>query len=136
MAEQETKAAVSEKVAEIIEKVKVLTVLELVELIKSLEDEFGVSAAAPIMAIGAMPGAAAAAEPKEEKTTFDVILKAAGDKKVQVIKVVRQHTTLNLIDAKQFVESAPKTLKEGISKEEAEKIKADLEKEGATVEIK
>jgi len=136
MAEQETKAAVSGKVAEIIEKVKVLTVLELVELIKSLESEFGVSAAAPVMAVGAMPGAAPAAEPKEEKTTFDVILKAAGDKKVQVIKVVRQHTTLNLIDAKQFVESAPKTLKEGVSKEEAEKIKADLEKEGATVEIK
>lgn len=122
---------------EFIEKIKGMTVLELHELVKALEEEFGVSAAAPVAAVAA-PGAAPAAEAPaaEEKTSFDVVLSAAGDKKIQVIKVVRAATGLGLKEAKALVDEAPKPVKEGISKEEAEKLKAELEEAGATVEIK
>lgn len=124
------------KVQEIIEAVKGLTVLELAELVKALEEEFGVSAAAPV-AMAVAPGAAAPAEaPAEEQTEFDVILKAAGDKKINVIKVVREITALGLKEAKELVDNAPKPVKEKVSKEEAESIKAKLEEAGASVEIK
>lgn len=124
------------KVQEIIEAVKGMTVLELSELVKALEEEFGVSAAAPV-AMAVAPGAAAPAEaPAEEQTEFDVILKSAGDKKINVIKVVREITALGLKEAKALVDEAPKPVKEKVSKEEAESIKAKLEEAGATVEIK
>jgi large subunit ribosomal protein L7/L12 len=125
------------KVAEIVEAVKGMTVLELAELVKALEEEFGVSAAAPV-AVAVAPGAAAApAEAAvEEQTEFDVILKAPGDKKINVIKVVREITGLGLKEAKDLVDGAPKPVKEKVSKEEAESIKAKLEEAGAVVEIK
>lgn len=122
----------SEKITAMIEEVKTLTVLELAELVHALEEEFGVSAAAA--AVAAPAAGAAAAE--EEKTEFDVVLKAAGANKIAVIKVVRALTGLGLKEAKDFVESAPKTIKEGASKEECEKIKEKLAEVGATVEIK
>ncbi|MDF1610993.1 MAG: 50S ribosomal protein L7/L12 [Stygiobacter sp.] len=124
----------SEKVQEIVEKIKALTLVEAAELKKALEDEFGVTAAAPMM-MAAAPGAAAAA-PVEEKTEFDVILQSAGATKINVIKVVRAHTGLGLKEAKDLVDGAPKPVKEGISKDEAEKIKKELEEAGATVTIK
>lgn len=124
----------SEKITKLIEDVKALSVLELSELVKALEEEFGVSAAAPVMvAGGAAPAAGAAAE---EKTEFDVILASAGAEKIKVIKVVRELTGLGLKEAKEVVDGAPKTLKEGASKDEAEQIKAKLAEVGATVEIK
>ena len=123
------------KVQEIIELVKGLTVLELAELVKALEEEFGVSAAAPVAAAAA-PAGAAAAEPVEEQTEFDVILTAIGEKKVNVIKVVRELTTLGLKEAKDLVDSAPAPIKEKISKQEAEEIKAKLEEAGGTAQIK
>ncbi|MGE5682745.1 MAG: 50S ribosomal protein L7/L12 [Bacillota bacterium] len=125
----------SEKIAEIVEKIKGLSLLEASELKKALENEFGVTAAAPVM-MGAAPAAAAAAAPAEEKTEFDVILQGAGDKKINVIKVVRAHTGLGLKEAKDLVDGAPKTVKEAVSKEEAEKLKKEFEEAGATVEIK
>ncbi len=125
----------SENIAEIVEKIKALTLVEASELKKALEDEFGVTAAAPMMMAGPAAGAAAAA-PVEEKTEFDVILKVAGEKKINVIKVVRAHTGLGLKEAKDLVDGAPKPVKEGVSKDEAEKIKKELEESGATVEIK
>ena len=124
----------SEKVTQLIEDVKSLTVLELSELVKALEEEFGVSAAAPV-AVAAAPVAGAAAA-VEEKTEFDVVLKSAGAEKIKVIKVVREITGLGLKEAKELVEGAPKALKEGVSKAEAEEIKAKLEEAGATIEIK
>ncbi len=123
----------NEKSTQILELVKGLTILELADLVKALEEEFGVSAA-PV-AVAAAPGAAAAA-PAEEKTEFDVVLKAAGASKLNVIKVVRELTGLGLKDAKDLVEGAPKTIKEGVSKEEADKIAADLKAAGAEVEVK
>jgi large subunit ribosomal protein L7/L12 len=123
----------SEKIAEIVEKIKVLTLVEAAELKKALEEEFGVTAAAPMMMAGP---AAAAAAPVEEKTEFDVILKAAGEKKINVIKVVRAHTGLGLKEAKDLVDGAPKAVKEAISKDEAEKIRKELEEAGAAVEVK
>jgi len=121
---------------EILEAIKNMTVLELSELVKQIEETFGVTAAAPV-AVAAAPGAgAAAAAPEEEKTSFDVILQSAGDKKIQVIKEVRAITSLGLKEAKDLVDNAPKPVKEGVTKEEAEKIKAKLEEAGATVEIK
>jgi large subunit ribosomal protein L7/L12 len=120
------------KVQEVIEIVKGLTVLELSELVKALEEEFGVSAAAPMMAAAA-PVAAAAVE---EQTEFDVILMGAGEKKINVIKVVREITALGLKEAKALVDEAPKPVKEKISKEEANEIKAKLEEAGASVEVK
>ncbi|MEJ5352128.1 MAG: 50S ribosomal protein L7/L12 [Melioribacteraceae bacterium] len=125
----------SEKVAEIVEKIKALTLVEAAELKKALEDEFGVTAAAPVVMAGA-PAAGAAAAPAEEKTEFDVILENAGATKINVIKVVRAHTGLGLKEAKDLVDGAPKPVKEGVSKEEAEKIKKELEEAGATVTIK
>lgn len=119
---------------EMLEAIENMTVLELSELVKAIEDRFGVSAAAPI-AMAAMPGAPAAAE-EEEQTEFDVILTSAGDKKIQVIKVVREITGLGLKEAKGLVDEAPKAVKEGISKEEAEDIKAKIEEVGGGVEIK
>ncbi|HHG74165.1 MAG TPA: 50S ribosomal protein L7/L12 [Persephonella sp.] len=120
---------------EIKEAIKNMTVLELAELVKELEEEFGVSAAAMVAAAPAAGGAAAGA-PAEEKTEFDVILQSPGDKKINVIKVVREITGLGLKEAKELVDSAPKPVKEGVSKEEAEQIKAKLEEAGAAVEIK
>ncbi len=125
----------SEKVQNLIEEVKGLTVLELAELVKALEEEFGVSAAAPVAAVAAAP-VAGAAPAAEEKTEFDVVLANAGDQKIKVIKVVREITGLGLKDAKELVDNAPKPVKEGVSKEEAEEIKTKLEEVGATVELK
>ncbi len=112
-----------------------LTVLEAAELAKMLEEKWGVSAAAAV-AVAAAPGAGAAAAPAEEKTEFTVVLAAAGDKKIEVIKEVRALTGLGLKEAKDLVEGAPKPVKEGVSKDEAEKVKATLEKAGAKVELK
>ncbi|HLS54083.1 MAG TPA: 50S ribosomal protein L7/L12 [Tissierellaceae bacterium] len=125
----------NEKVLNLIEEVKGLTVLELSELVKALEEEFGVSAAAP-MAVAAAPAAGADAPAAEEKTEFDVILEAAGGQKIKVIKAVREITGLGLKDAKDLVDNAPKPIKEGASKDEAEEIKAKLEEVGAEVELK
>ncbi len=122
----------SEKIAALIEEVKGLTVVELAELVHALEDTFGVSAAAAAVAAPA----AGAAEAAEEKTEFDVVLKAAGANKIGVIKVVRALTGLGLKEAKEIVDGAPKTLKEAISKDEAEKIAAELKEAGAEVEVK
>jgi large subunit ribosomal protein L7/L12 len=119
----------------IVDELSSLTVLEAAELAKLLEAKWGVSAAAAV-AVAAAPGAAAAAAPVEEKTEFTVVLAAAGDKKIEVIKEVRAITALGLKEAKDLVEGAPKPVKEGITKEEAEKIKAALEKAGAKVELK
>jgi large subunit ribosomal protein L7/L12 len=120
---------------EFIKQIDELTVLELNNLVKALEDHYGVSAAAAAVAAPAGGGAAAAA-PVEEKTEFDVILKAAGDKKINVIKAVREVTSLGLKEAKDLVESAPATVKEGVSKDEAEAVKKKFEEAGATIEIK
>ena len=125
----------SEKVLNLIEEVKNLTVLELSDLVKALEEEFGVSAAAP-MAVAAAPVAGAAAPAAEEKTDFDVILSSAGGEKIKVIKAVREITGLGLKEAKELVDNAPKPIKEGASKDEANEIKAKLEEVGATVELK
>ena len=124
----------SEKITAIVEEIKGLTILELNELVKAVEEEFGVSAAAPVAVAG---GAAAAAAPAaEEKTEFDVVLTGFGDKKLGVIKVIRENTGLGLKEAKDLVEGCPKNVKEGISKEDAEKLKEQLVAAGATVEIK
>ena len=122
----------NEKSTQILEIVKGLTILELADLVKALEEEFGVSAAP----VAAAPVAGAAAAPVEEKTEFDVVLKAAGASKLNVIKVVRELTGLGLKDAKDLVEGAPKTLKEAVSKEEADKIAEQLKAAGAEVEVK
>ena len=123
----------SEKITNILEEIKSLTILELADLVKAVEDEFGVSAAAPV---GVVAAAGAAAPAAEEKTEFDVILKSFGAKKLDVIKAVREITGLGLKEAKEMVEGAPKAVKEGVSKDEAEKVKAALTEAGATVEIK
>jgi large subunit ribosomal protein L7/L12 len=125
----------SEKVLNLIEEVKSLTVLELSELVKELEEEFGVSAAAPVAAVAAAP-AAAGGEAAEEKSEFDVVLNSAGQEKIKVIKVVRDITGLGLKEAKELVDTAPKAVKEGASKDEAEEIKKKLEEAGAEVELK
>ena len=122
----------SEKVTAMIEEVKALSVLELAELVHALEDEFGVSAAAAVAA----PAAGAAAAAVEEKTEFDVVLAEVGAEKIKVIKEVRAITGLGLAEAKAVVEAAPKAIKEGVSKEEAEALKAQLEAVGAKVELK
>jgi large subunit ribosomal protein L7/L12 len=122
---------------QMIEAIKGMTVLELSELVKALEEEFGVSAAAPVAMAAAVPAAGAAeAAPVEEKTSFDVILTAFGDQKIQVIKVVRALTGLGLKEAKDVVEGAPKPVKEGVTKDEAEDAKKQLEDAGASVELK
>jgi len=122
----------SEKITALVEEVKTLSVLELAELVHTLEDVFGVSAAAAAVAAPAAGGAAAV----EEKTEFDVILKSAGASKLNVIKVVRAATGLGLKEAKELVDNAPKALKEGISKDDAEKLAAELKEAGAEVEVK
>jgi large subunit ribosomal protein L7/L12 len=118
-------------IEQILEAIEQMKVTELNELVKAAEEKFGVSASAPVMVAGAAAGAAA-----EEKTEFDVVLANAGASKVKVIKVVREVTGLGLKEAKDLVDNAPKTLKEGVSKEEAEEMKAKLEETGATVEVK
>ena len=123
----------SEKITNILEEIKSLTILELSDLVKAVEEEFGVSAAAPV---GVVAAAGAAAPAAEEKTEFDVILASFGAKKLDDIKAVREITGLGLKDAKDLVEAAPKAIKEGVSKDEAEKVKAALTEAGATVEIK
>ena len=123
----------SEKITNILEEIKSLTILELNDLVKAVEEEFGVSAAAPV---GVVAAAGAAAPAAEEKTEFDVVLANFGANKLNVIKAVREITGLGLKDAKDLVEGAPKTVKEGVSKDEAEKIKAALTEAGATVEVK
>lgn len=123
------------KINEIIEAVKGLTVLELSELVKAFEEEFGVTAAAPVAVAAAAP-AAGAAPAQEEQTEFDVILTAAGEKKINVIKVVREITGLGLKEAKDLVDGAPKPIKEKVSKDEAEAVKAKLTEAGASVEVK
>ncbi len=136
MAEAKVKAPVA-KIGkeELVEAIGSLTVLELAELVKALEGKFGVSAAAPL-AVAAPAGGAATPAAVEEQTEFDVILKAIGEKKIQVIKVVREFTGLGLKEAKELVDSAPKPVKEKVSKQEAAQIKTKLEAEGAQVEIK
>lgn len=121
--------------AQILEAIEQMNVLELAELVKDLEEKFGVSAAAPV-AVAAVPAAGAAAPAVEEKTEFDVILKAAGAEKIKVIKVVREITGLGLKEAKDLVDGAPKPVKEGASKDDAEKIAAQLKEVGAEVEVK
>ena len=123
----------SEKITKLMDDVKSLTVLELNELVKALEEEFGVTAAAPVAAAGAVAGGAAAAA---EQTEFTVVLKDGGASKINVIKVVREVTGLGLKEAKELVDGAPKELKAGVSKEEADSIKAKIEEAGAAVEIK
>jgi len=127
----------SKKARDILTTIEGLNVLELSNLVKALEDKFGVSAAAPVgvAVAGAMPGAGAAA-PAEEKSTFSVVLASVGSQKIQVIKEIRTVTTLGLKEAKDLVEAAPKAIKEGVSKEEAEKIKTQLEGVGAKIELK
>lgn len=140
---QETKAETAdaphlpEKLAKIVKTVEELTVLELAELVKALEKKFGVSAQAAV-AVAPMAGGAGAAAPAaaEEKTAFQVVLTSAGDKKIQVIKEIRAVTSLGLKEAKDLVESAPKVIKDGVTKEEADKIKAAVEAQGGKVEIK
>ena len=122
-------------IAKVIEEVKSMTVLELNDLVKALEEEFGVSAAAP-MAVAGAPVAGAAAPAEEEKTEFDVVLKAAGANKIAVIKAVREATGLGLVDAKAMVDGAPKTVKEALSKEAADELAEKLKAAGAEVEIK
>ena len=122
----------SEKIAAMIEEIKALTVLELSELVKAVEEEFGVSAAAAVAVAAPTAGGAAAAE---EKTEFDVVLKEVGAEKIKVIKAVREITGLGLAEAKAIVDGAPKTLKEAVSKDEAEAMKAKLTEVGATVEL-
>jgi large subunit ribosomal protein L7/L12 len=121
---------------ELIEEIKKMTVLELAEVVKALEEEFGVTAAAPMAMAAPAAGAAAAAPEEEEKTEFDVILTAAGEKKIQVIKVVRAITGLGLKEAKDLVDQAPNPVKQAVNKDEAEDIKKQLEEAGATVEVK
>ena len=124
----------SDKKQQVIDLIKEMTVLELSELVKEMEEIFGVSAAAPVAAFAAPAGGAA--EAKEEQSEFDVILSSAGDKKINVIKVVREITNLGLKEAKDLVESAPAALKEGVSKDDAEALKKALEEAGAEVEVK
>ena len=124
----------SEKITNILEEIKTLTIIELADLVKAVEEEFGVSAAAPVGVVAVAGGAAAPAA--EEKTEFDVVLKSFGAKKLDVIKAVREITGLGLKEAKEMVEGAPKTVKEGVSKDEAENLKKTLEEAGAEVEVK
>jgi large subunit ribosomal protein L7/L12 len=126
----------SAKVSEIIDTIGSLTVLELAELVKALEVKFGVSAAAPVMMAGMPAAGGGEAEAVVEKDTFDVVLTSSGDKKIQVIKVVREITNLGLKEAKALVDEAPKAVKEGVSKQEAEEIQARLQEAGAIVELK
>lgn len=129
-------AGVPNKFKDLVEQIEKLSVLDLAELVKVLEEKFGVSAAAPVMAMGAAPVSAEASADKEEKSVFNIELKAAGDQKINVIKVVREVTGLGLKEAKDMVDSAPKIVKENVKKEEAEEIRKKLSEAGATVELK
>ena len=133
----ETKVELTEKMKSVMDSIEKMTVMELADLVKALEDKFGVSAAAPVAAAaaGAQAGAAPAAA-AEEKSTFTVVLTSAGATKIQVIKELRTLTSLGLKEAKDLVDGAPKTIKEGVTKEEAEKIKKQLETAGAKIELK
>ncbi len=135
-AESEDKVELTGKMAEFVDWIEGITVLELSQLVKALEDRLGVSAAAPVAVAAAAPGAAGGEAPAEEQTEFTVVLTAAGSQKIQVIKEVRALTSLGLKEAKDLVESAPKPVKEGVSKEEAQSIKEKLEAVGAQVEVK
>jgi large subunit ribosomal protein L7/L12 len=126
----------ADKVATIVDKIKELSLVEASELKTALEEEFGVSAAAPVMVAGGVAAGGGEAAVTEEKTEFDVVLTGIGDKKINVIKVVRAHTGLGLKEAKELVDKAPNTVKEGIGKDEAEKLKKEFEDAGATVELK
>ena len=136
--EEKPKVELSEKMEGIIKNIEDMSVLELSDLVKALEDKFGVSASAPVAvaAAGAAPGAAAGGAEAEEKSVFDVVLAAAGDKKINVIKEIRALTSLGLKEAKDLVESAPQPVKEGVPKDEADKMKKQLEEAGAKVELK
>lgn len=134
--QEEKKAEAQNNVDQVIEIIEKMSVLELAELSKNLQDKFGVSAAVPVASAQAPAGAAEAAAPAEEQTEFSAILSTIGEKKIQVIKVVRELTGLGLKEAKDLVDSAPKPVKEGVPKEEAENVKAKLTEVGATVEIK
>lgn len=123
-------------IEEMVQAIEKMTVLELSELVKAIEERFGVSAAAPVVAAGAVAAGPAAAEEVEEKSSFDVILVTAGAKKIPVLKVVREITGLGLKEAKDLVDNAPKPIKEGVSEEEAADIKAKLEEAGAEIEVK
>lgn len=137
VAEKKEGINVSEKLQSILKTIEELTVLELADLVKALEEKFGVSAAVAVAVAAPAGGAVAAGAPAaEEKTSFTVVLTASGEKKINVIKEIRAVTSLGLKEAKDLVEGAPKTIKEGVTKEEAQKIKETLEKEGAKVEIK
>ena len=126
----------SDKKSEVLEIIKGMTVVELAELVKTLETEFGVSAAAPVAAAAPAAGGGEAAQAEEEKTEFDVILKAIGENKINVIRAVRELTSLGLKESKDLVEGAPKAVKEAVSKDEAQAAKTKLEAAGATVEVK
>ncbi|HLD31464.1 MAG TPA: 50S ribosomal protein L7/L12 [Patescibacteria group bacterium] len=134
MTDEKQAVEVPEKFKSLVSEIEKMSVLDLAELVKVLEDKFGVSAAAPMMAMAAMPGAAAA--PVEEKTEFNVELTAVGDNKINVIKAVKEVTGLGLADAKALVDGAPKMVKEGVKKEEAETMKKKIEEAGGKVELK
>jgi large subunit ribosomal protein L7/L12 len=135
-AKEEKASAGTSTVNQVIEIIEKMSVLELAELSKSLQDKFGVSAAAPVAQVAVPAGGGEAAAPTEEQTVFTAVLSAVGDKKIQVIKVVRELTGLGLKEAKDLVDGAPKPVKEGVPKEEADKVKAKLTEVGASVEIK
>ena len=135
MADEETRVELEPDLEEIFNQIDGLTLGKAAKLVKAMEDRWGVSAAAPAAAV-AVAAPAAAAEAAEEQTSFDVVLESPGDKKIQVIKVVRAHTNLGLKEAKELVDSAPKAVKEGVDKEEAEKLKKELEDAGGSVALK
>ena len=136
METKETKVEITEKMKGVMDTIEKMTVMELADLVKALEDKFGVVAAAPAAAVGGGAAAAGAAPAAEEKSVFTVVLAAAGANKIQVIKELRTITSLGLKEAKDLVDGAPKTVKEGATKEEAEKIKKQLEAAGAKIELK
>ena len=136
MADEETRVELESDLEEIFTQIDGLTLGKAAKLVKAMEERWGVSAAAPAAAIAVAAPAGADAEAAEEQTSFDVVLESPGDKKIQVIKVVRSHTNLGLKEAKELVDSAPKAVKEGVDKEEAEKLKAELEAAGGSVALK
>lgn len=136
MGTSETKVEPTKRMKEIMDSIETMTVMELADLVKVLEEKFGVSAAAPAAVAAAAPAAGGAAAPQEEKTSFTVVLVSSGANKIQVIKELRAITTLGLKEAKDLVDAAPKTIKEGATKEEAEKMKKQLEAAGGKVELK
>jgi len=136
METKEVKVELTKKMKDVMDTVESMTVMELADLVKALEDKFGVSAAAPVAVAGVGAGAGAGAAAVEEKTTFDVVITSAGATKINVIKELRTLTSLGLKEAKDLVDGAPKTVKEGATKEEAEKMKKQLEAAGAKVELK